>query len=253
MKKLVSMALINFKEAAREKLFWGALFFFFLYLGFCIFLAVLSVGHFEKILRNWGLLGVELSALILIVFSFVFSFYRDASSRIKEIYLVNCGPKVYLSGKIAGFIMAAFVYLILSGAFFSGVLIWFKAFSWPVMAALYLMFLKIALMVIAVSFFCSIFSSAAIAILSSISLYFICALAPSALNIISVYGSTWMKDIAFTIYYLIPDLDKLDIRYLAAWGQWPSGGYLMGTTLYVLSYGAFLWLANILIFSQKEN
>ncbi|MBI4846613.1 MAG: hypothetical protein HY810_09145, partial [Candidatus Omnitrophica bacterium] len=100
MKQLAAIIFLNFKEAVRNKFFIGVVFFFFFYLLFCILLGNLSAGHTDKVLRNTGLVGIELTSIILVMFCFNFSFYNDKNSRILEVYLSNFTRKTYISGKI---------------------------------------------------------------------------------------------------------------------------------------------------------
>jgi len=139
MRKLISVAILNFKEAIRDKFFWGIVFFFIFYLLFCIFLSKLSVGHSDKVLRNAGLIGIELSAVTLIVFAFTLSFYRDKNSRMTQIYLSNFSRPVYMSGKILGFIALALAYLLLAALLYASLLYFFFAFG----AALQFIYLRV--------------------------------------------------------------------------------------------------------------
>ncbi|MCF7907599.1 MAG: hypothetical protein K9L86_01820 [Candidatus Omnitrophica bacterium] len=252
MKKFLSVAFLNFKEAVRDKFFLGVVFFFIFYLLFCIFLGKLSVGHVDRVLRDAGLVGIELTAIILIIFSFTFSFFREKENRIFEVYLSNFSPSVCLGGKIFGYILLSGLYLILSGLGFACLLYLNKAFNWAVLVALYPIFLKIVVVIFFASLFSTLFSSATTSLLSLLFVYTAAELLPSALAIVKAYGSQIQKVMMKGIYLFLPNMDKLDIKSLAVYGKLPSLTNLLGVSLYIGVYCLFLWLINLFIFHKKE-
>ena len=252
MKKFFSVAFLNFKEAVRDKFFLGVVFFFVFYLLFCIFLGKLSVGHVDKVLRDAGLVGIELTAIILIIFSFSFSFFREKENRILEVYLSNFRPSVCIGGKIFGYVLLVALYLLLSGLGFAYLLYLNKAFNWPVLVALYPVFLKLVVVIFFSSLFSTLFSSATTSLLSLLFVYLSAELIPSALAIVQAYGSQIQKVMIKGIYLFLPNMDKLDIKSLAVYGKLPALSNFLGISLHIGVYCLFLWLINLFIFHKKE-
>lgn len=252
MRKILAVAWLNFKQTIREKLFFGAIFFFIFFLALCILLGKLSVGESEKVLRNAGLAGIELTALILVIFSLTFSFYKEKDSRILEIYLSNFSRSAYLSGKFGGYLLTCLFYLILSGMGYIFLLFFYNAFTFQPIVGLYPLFLKLSIVIGFCLVFCCLFSSPLIALLSSLFLYFASEMAYPALKII-ILGANRFKIALFKcLYYLLPNMDKLDIKSLVVYGQLPPLSFFLLISLYALIYILFLWLTAQFIFIRKE-
>jgi ABC-type Na+ efflux pump permease subunit len=203
------------------------------------------------VMRDWGLLGVELSSVILIFTGFIFSFYREKNSRIQEVYFTNMSRSAYISGKILAFVVISFFYLVLSAVALSSALFYFKAFHLAVLLAFYPLFLKLIILSGIVCLTCYVFTSASVALFISFCIYFLCMFAPSTFNIVNAFGEPLQKAIIGTIYFVLPNMDKLDIRYLAAWGNYPSFRFVVDITIYAGVYFVFLWLVNIYLFRRK--
>jgi len=252
LKKVYSIALLNFRIVIKDKIFIGIVFSFLFYLLICIFLSRLSVGYTEKVLKDFGLLGIELTGLILIIFSYIFHFYREKDTQILRVYLSNFSKPVYLTGKILGYFFVTFLYILFSIITLEIILFFYHIFDSALLVMVISFLLKMFIMVTVVSLFSSLFSSPLLALLSTVFLYAAAHLAPSALRIVSFYGSFWQKILVKCIYHLLPNLDKLDIRYLVVWGNYPSLEYIGKITVYSSVYIIFLWLLGICIFEKKE-
>jgi hypothetical protein len=252
MKKFFSISFLNFLETAKDKFFFGIIFFFIFYLAFCIFLGKLSVGHADKVLRDAGLAGIELSAIILIVFSFVLNFFREKENRILEVYLSNVSRSTCISGKIAGYILLSFFYLCFSALGFGAALWLYNSFTKAVFLAVYFIFLKTAIIIGFAALFSCLFSSAVLALLCTLFVYIGSEMLPSAVSIIEAYGNNVQKIFVKALYLFLPNMDKIDIKALAVYGKFPTWEQISWITFYCLLYTLFLWLINLFIFRRKE-
>ncbi|MBU4305093.1 MAG: hypothetical protein KJ893_05695 [Candidatus Omnitrophica bacterium] len=252
MKKIISIARLTFKEAGRDKFFSGVVFFFMFYLLFCVLLGKLSPGHTEQIMRSAGLTGVELSAVILIIFSVTLSFFRDKDTRIIEVYLSCFERRAYLGGKILGYFALSGLYLFFSGLGLGLILFVYKAFTAAVLAALYPLFLKLGIIVCVAALFSSLSSTPTTALLCSM---FFCAAAelmPAALKIVRTQAVTWQRNIVETAAVFLPKMEQFDLKPLAAYGEFPSAAYFLWSSAYALTFIVLLWVINIYIFGKKE-
>lgn len=252
MRRLFSIAFLNFKEATRDKFFLGVGFFFVFYLSVCVLLGKLSPGHADKVLRNAGLVGIEFTTLVLIIFSFIFSFFREKDTRILEVYLSSVGRGTYISGKLLGYFLIALFYIFFSGAAYAGILFIYGCFDKAVLAGLYTLFLKVSVIICISSVFSSLFSSPTMALLSSVFLYVASETSAAALTIVTQYGKFIQRFFVEVMYYLLPNMDKIDIKAQVVHGRVPGVDYFLWITFYVLVYNLFLWLINLYIFRKKE-
>ncbi|MFH1339351.1 MAG: hypothetical protein ABIH40_05870 [Candidatus Omnitrophota bacterium] len=252
MRKIASVALLNFKQAIRDRIFLGVIFFFVFFLAFCALLGKLSPGETGKVLRNAGLAGIELSALILVVFSLTFSFYREKDSRMLEIYLSNFSRTAYISGKLGGYLLISVFYLALSAIGYILLLCFYGAFLWQPIIGLYPLFLKLSIIVGFCLVFSCLFSSPVIALLSSLSLYFASETAYPALKVIGLEAGEVKVFLFKCLYYLLPNMNKLDIKSLAIYGRLPELSFFLLISLYSFGYILFLWLIARFIFTRRE-
>lgn len=252
MRKILAVAFLNFRQEIREKLFFGVVFFFIFFLSLCVLLGKLSVGESEKVLRNAGLVGIEITALILVIFSLTFSFYREKDSRILEIYLSNFSRSSYISGKLGGYLLICLFYLALSGFGYILLLFFYNAFVFQPIAGLYPLFLKLSIIIGFCLVFCCLFSSPLIALLSSLFLYLASETASPALKIITLGANKVQIALFKCLYYLLPNMDKLDIKSLVVYGKLPPVSFFLLISLYTLIYILFLWLIARFIFLRKE-
>lgn len=249
---MFSILRLNFKQALRDKFFLGAAFFFFFYLVFCLLLESLSPGESEKVLRNAGLSGIELTAVFLSVFSFTFSFHREKETRILEVYLTDFSRASYMTGKLLGYLLAALLYIIFCAAGYGAILIARGAFHPACIVALYPVFLKTALVIGWTSVFSCLFEPWMVSLLCSFSVYIAVELLPAALKIISTYGGAFEKSLIQVLRAFLPAFDILDIKAASVYGQLPPGRFFLLVSLYAVIYGLFLWTINLFIFRKKE-
>ncbi len=252
MKKLISIAFLNFKQAIRDKFFIGVILFFIFYLSFCLLLGELSPGHEHNVLRNIGLVGIELTTVILIIFSFTVSFFKEKDTGLLELYLANYSRLIYISGKILGYLFIALFYLMFSALAYLFILNLYAASHIALFVAIYPLFLKIAIIICFTCLFSCLSSTATIALLCSLFLYAGSELMPVALEIVKNQNHLGQERMLKIIYALLPNMDKLDIKYLAVYGELPSLEYFFWITLYTFIYTLFLSLITVFIFQKKE-
>lgn len=252
MREVFAVARLNFKQGIREKLFYGVIFFFAAFLSFCVFLGKLSIGESEKVLRSAGLAGIELSGLILVIFSLIFSFYRERDSRILEIYLTNFSRRRYISGKLIGYLLILLIYLVLAASGYAFILLLHQAFAWQIIAGIYFLFLKLSVVIGLALIFSCLFSSPVLAILCSFFSYFTAEAASSALKIILLQGNPFQIMVFKGFYYCLPNMDKLDIKALAAHGKLPDLRFFLLGSVYAYAYLICLCLVARYIFLRKE-
>jgi hypothetical protein len=251
--RFIPFVLLNFFEGVREKIFWGVVFFFLFLLGLSFFLSMLSVGESTRVLRGAGLSAMELGGIVLLVFSFTSGFYRDKSGRILDVYL-SCVPRyVYTASKVCAYLLIAFFYLVFAGVFWVGILAANGAFFWQFWAGLFSIFLKLSIVILLNLVFCCLFSSPVLALLSTLFLYACGEIVSEAARLSTVYvKGQFSSTLLSVLKYILPNLDKLDLKSQLLYAQVPPAGYLGLISLYTLLYCLFLWLLGTWIFSKKK-
>lgn len=252
MRKILSLSVLGLKQVRRQKLFVAMVFFFILYLGFCLFLGKLSVAHADKVLRDTGLMGIEISLVILSIFGLSLDFARERSTHTLDIYLLHLGRSAYLATKMLSYILASCLYLVISGLALSIFLLLYRSFTPAIFGALYSLLLKITLVIAFTSLFAVIFSSPLLAMSAALFIYIGAELLPSAWEIMSRTPNVYERGVIYTIYAIFPNFSRLDFRYLAVWGNFPSGTQIVQVTIYTLAYLVCVYLLNTIVLGKKE-
>jgi len=252
MRKIISFTVLNFLQGTREKIFWLVSFFFVFILGVTFFIGLLSVGETVPVLRSAGLSGIEVSAIMLVVFSLIFNFYREKDSRLTEFLLSHFSRPAYIAGKLCGYLLIGLFYIILAGLGWSLVLVLNNAFSFSIIPALFALYLKVSIITAVALAFSCLFSSYTMAFFSTFFVYIASEVSRDALKIISYSQHSSLKPFFKGLYYLLPNMDKLDIKSAVAFNSLPQPGYFAWIGLYAFIYVLLLWSLATYIFLKKE-
>lgn len=251
MKKIFFLTLLNFKVALKEKTFWviGLLLLFLM--SFSFFLGQLTLGEKGMILKAAGLSVIELTALLLIIFGFIFNFYKEKETRLQEVYLSHFSSLTYLGAKLAGYILVCFFYILIAFVFLTLVLR--GSFDLYLLSGVYGIFLKLSIFSGLALLFSAVFNYP---LLSAGLLFFTYIGAELA------YGAYRFAEFAETalggfflrgVYYLLPNADKLDFKYLAIHSQAVEPSVYLFVFAYTVIYILFCFFLANLFFSIKEH
>jgi hypothetical protein len=253
MSSVLSLLLINIKQGVREKTFWGVAFFFLFLLVFSLFLGELSIGEKEVALRNISLSAIEISCLFLVVLGIVNNFYREKETRLKEVYLSYFPQTSYLAGKLLGYLVICFTYICMASFLSSIVLVVNNAFLWQYFWGSFGIFLKISLFCGICLLFSCIFEYPLLATIATVFAYVSSEFSLSALKIVAVSNNALMKTAMKALYHVLPNTDKIDLKYQAIYGQNMSASFAGYIALYVLMYILFSFALSVLVFVNKEH
>jgi Cu-processing system permease protein len=252
MRKVISFTILNFLQGTREKLFWLVIFFFVFILGVTFFMGLLSVGESTPVLRSSGITGIEISAVMLLVSSLVFNFYREKDSRLTEFLLSHFSRPAYISGKLCGYLLIGLFYITLAGLGWSLVLVLNGAFSFQVIPALFVLYLKTSIITALALVLSCLFGSYTMAFFSTLFVYIASEVSRDALKIVASSQIAWLKPVFKGIYYLLPNMDKLDIKSAMVFDNPLARGYFGWVGLYAFIYILLLWALATYIFLRKE-
>ncbi|MCX7927898.1 MAG: hypothetical protein N2606_07185 [Candidatus Omnitrophica bacterium] len=252
MKKIIGLVLLNVIQGVREKIFWLAVGFFIFLLALSFFMGILSVGETAQVLRCAGLSGIELSCILLVVSSMLFGIYREREGRLTEFLLSHFSRINYISGKFLGYIMIAGCYILLCAIGWFIILIFEQAFHISVIMALVALYSKIILVIGWGLVFSMIFSSSTIALFATLFIYLASEVAYETVRIMMLSKQTFITVIIKGIYYLLPAMDKIDLKTQATFGNSVPLSFLWWLFIYTALYGVFLWCMAVYLFLKKE-
>ena len=201
-------------------------------MGFNFILASLSGIEPEKILRDFGLAGVELSGLVAIIFFLVNSFYRDRQTKMLELFLSRSTREEFFLGKFLGYGLTIIFFIIISASSLCLVLFFKQALNSAILPAVWFTFLKLLIIISVVFLFSLLLSSPLLAAALGLGVYLCGSTSKAALEIIRMQTPPSQFQItAMKIYqFILPQLDKLEIKLAASYGRLPELSYLFQPT-----------------------
>lgn len=248
MKKSLSIAAITFLQGLRNQTFRVVGLMFVALLGLAYILRVLSIGHKDLMLRSFGLSAMEISGLLLIIFGCVSGFYRERETRLRSIYLTYVSVFDHTLGKLVGNILLIAVFLFLLSLAGSGVLWHESAWHPSVIYGVYSIFLKLSIICGFCSLFASLFTSSVFASLTTVLVYVSAEFSHYPLMLLQKSGAGMSYSISRIVYHLLPNFDKIDLKYAATHADQVNASQLFQLSAYTLFY-----LALIFIFSWKAS
>ncbi len=252
MRKSFSIASITLTQGIRNNTFWIAALLFFSLILVSFFLKVLAIGHKAVMLRNFGLSAMEISALVLVVYGFVFSLFRDKENRIQSVYLTYVPSSSYLSGKLFGHSILVFIYLSIASILCSALLIYENAFNWIFFFGVYSIYLKLSIVCSFCLLFASLFSSPVFASLMSFFTYLASELSAYPLLLMKTSSNALILGFYRVLYHLLPNFDKIDLKYQSIWDQTIPYSYLVESSVYALVYSYLVYRLSLFFFANRE-
>jgi ABC-type transport system involved in multi-copper enzyme maturation permease subunit len=131
-----------------------------------------------------------------------------------------------------------------SGAFDSGV-------NWEIGKAIFLIFVELML-ITAVAVFFSTFSTPTLSAMFTLGVYLIGRFSSDLVALSERSENVMLKYVTLVLHYLLPNLEKFNVRGLVVHWVPISNSYMIWSTLYGLGYILFLMAAAVFIFQRRE-
>lgn len=160
MSRLLAIALNTFREAVRDRILYGIVFFAIAFLLFSLVLGALSLNQEQRVLVDVGIAGISIFSVVIAVFLGVSLLFKEIEK--KTLYTVLPKPVrrwEFIVGKFLGLVATLFVQVALMGTVLA-CLLWVEdvRVGAHVYGSLLLVFLEVTL-VSAVALFFSSFST----------------------------------------------------------------------------------------------
>ncbi len=252
MKKIFRISTFIFKQGIKEKVFVGLLFFFIFMLAVCIFLGKISAGEEIRILRNAGVTGIEFCGLLVVLFFVSQNFYQQKYTKMLDLFIVKFDKKNSLCGYFLGYLFIVFFFILFAYLLFIPICLFFKAFYPGIILGGVFTFFKLSITLGFCLLFLCFFESPLISFLSTLFLYISSEAAYSALKVVLIEGSVFQKVMVKIIYRILPNMDKLNVKDLICYGQYPSGNFFVCAFIYSFVYMLFLFFISLAVFKKKE-
>jgi ABC-type transport system involved in multi-copper enzyme maturation permease subunit len=267
--KLWPIAFITFKEGIRNRALYGITLFALLLFGATALVATMVPREVGKVSVDMALSTISFSGLLIVLFVGINLMAKDLDKR--TIYTVLSRPisrSQYIVGKFLGMILLIVVTMgILSVLALGAIALlkfsiaaYFTRFSWPLIFLSIFFQILMLILLSAVTFLFSAFTSTSfITLVLTIITYII----GQSLSGVKALVESPARELGFTVspvtmkmvqvaYYLFPNLSLFDIKLQAAHAITVSLPFVLWTILYGLVYIIISITLAALIFSKKE-
>jgi ABC-type transport system involved in multi-copper enzyme maturation permease subunit len=222
-RRIGALAGNTFREAVRNKLLYNLLLFAVLMIASSVIIADLHLGHAERIYLDFGLSAIALFGTLIAIFVGINLVYREIS--LKTVYTLLAKPVhrwEFLLGKYAGLVALLFVEIAIMGGCF-----------------LVLLILQDA----------EVTSS----IVLAIGMIWIIGHLLADLRAFGEHSEiASLQRLTEVLYWTLPNLDRVDIKSLAAAGHPLESAQLAVSALYAAGYSTMLLLASVVLFRRRD-
>ena len=252
--RVLTIAKNSFQEVIRDRILY--------FIGFFVLLLILAqriipqiaAGTDEKILLDFGIGAITILTVIIAIFVGTALINKEIEKRTLLMLIPKPISKAELIvGKHLGLWTVLAITISIMMVIYLGML-QVSGISYPtlalVIAAIYLL-IELAL-IIAVAIAFGVFTSSILATLLSFGVYLMGHFSKDLVELGKLSKNSSIESLTTSLYLILPDLSRLDLKNEAVYGLLPSNGELLAHALYGVLYTILLLVVAVTIFSQKE-
>jgi len=242
----------TFRETVRERVLYNLVFFAILMTLSGLLLGQLSVRQDEKIIKDLGLAAMDGFGTLIAIFVGVGLVSKEIDRR--SLFPLLAKPVrrgEFLLGKFAGLAFTLLVNVsVMAAGLYATLVLTGRRPDASLLAAVYTIFLGLCLTV-AVALLFSVFTSAALATVCTVSLVIAGRFADvlQHLDEVAPGAPAWLVR---TIYYAIPNFHLLDVKDHVVYGDPVGLRTLLALTAYVVVYMAVVLGVALFAFERRE-
>lgn len=248
------VVLVTFREAVRNRVLYLLLFFGVIIVLLSRIAGLLTVGDEMKVIQDLGLTVVVLLDVLVAVFVGIELVYKELERR--TLYLILTKPisrERFLLGKYLGLVLTLLVihtFMSVLLYVYIGLLGHWNPRLWT---ALYATFLEV-LVITGVATMFSAWSTPIISGVLTLSVWVIGRGSRSLLALADILEkrSPVLASMVEAVYYVIPNLDRLNLQAYAVHGVVLPTGYVVGITFSALVYTAIMLVVAVLLFQRRD-
>jgi ABC-type transport system involved in multi-copper enzyme maturation permease subunit len=250
--RLGAVAANTFRETVRERVLYNLVFFAVLMTLAGLLLGQLSIRQDEKILKDIGLAAMDLFGTLIAIFIGVGLVSKEIERR--SLYPLLAKPLTrgeFYMGKFAGLVFTLLVNLaVMTGGLLLTLLATGRRADPHLLAAIYPIFLGLAL-VVAFAMLFSTLTSSALASVFTVGVVVAGRFTDVVRNMREVAPGvpSWLVQ---ALYLALPNFRNFDFKDRVAYGDPVSGGVLAGVTVYAAVYVAVVLVLGLVSFRSRD-
>lgn len=253
--KIRAIALNTLRESMRGKILFSTLFFALLVVAISALFSSVTIGDHVKIIKDFGLFALSFFTVLYAVISGGTLLYKELEKKtIYNILSKSVSRSDFIFGKFLGMLATALVLMLLMGL---ALVTFCFILQGKLDPALLQAFPYIALQVTVVCGLTIFFSTITVTPVLSGAFAFLAFFIGRSANYLMVFLEShrppFVPKVLFElIYWILPQLDRIDISNQAVYGHLVDPSLLLFSTLYALGYSMIVLLLSVLIFSRRE-
>lgn len=243
----------TFHEVIRDRLLYGIGIIAVLVTAASFFMATISLGQNARILQNIGLATIHLFTLFIVVFVVTNSMNKDIERR--ALYFLFPKPisrTQYVLGKYLGVVLVLLTTLaVLGGLFTIGTLFADRSIFPAAIINLTYSFLELSL-VSGLALLFAVFTAPLNAALYTVGFFIIGHSLTTMRTFVDQSGNWLGQKLMAVIYYLLPNLEKFDVRSATLYGVHIPASHVWWTLFYWALYLAIVLYMAVLVMRKRE-
>lgn len=246
-----AIALNTFREAIRDRILYLLMAFALVLIVVSRLLSLLTVGDEEKIIKDVGLSAISLFGVLTAVFVGVSLVFKEIERRTVYTLLANPVRRwQFVTGKFLGLLAVLAMNVALMSAALFGVL-WLRGEQpWPLVAAVALILVELAV----IASFALLFSSITNPILAALMTFatYVMGHLSWSLMLLKEKLSGAGAVLCDVVYWLTPNLERLNIKAEAVHGISLASGRVAFALIYGLAYALVVLVVACIAFERKD-
>jgi ABC-type transport system involved in multi-copper enzyme maturation permease subunit len=252
MKKIWVIATLTMREAIRDRILYLLLFFAIILIIASSIISKLTVGDEIKIIKDFGLTSISFFGVLISIFLGIGLLYKEIDK--KTIYVIVSKPIErfqFIIGKFIGLLLVLFANWLFMSIIFLLLTVAKKAWDPNLIWALIAIYLEFIL-ITAIAILFSSFSTPILSSIFSLCLYFTGHFIEGLKMMAKKMESAVPKAIVMVLYYLVPNLERFNLRGVVVHGDSLGNFQLLNSSIYAIIYASALLLLAIAIFQRRN-
>jgi len=254
MKRILAIARNTFRETLRDRILWSALVVVLALIAFSLFVGSVSLGQDTRMIIDFGLAAIYILQIFVAIFIGSMLIFKEVER--KTFYLLIPKPiyrEEIIIGKCLGLTLTTLVVTSLSALALCGILFIndIHTFYVPILFAILLSLLE-SVILIMVSILFSGLTSPILSAVYTVAFFLIGHSGAILRELIAKQTEAFATYSLQAAYYLLPNLEKLNIRNEVVHGAMPDVSAMFITVLYGATYAVFLFMLTRAMFAKKE-
>ncbi len=253
MSGLSALVLNGFRESRRNRVTLVIFLFAFVMIFSATFALELTVATFDRVMTDLGLGVMALITSFLAIFLATGLIPREIERR--TIFMVVSKPisrSMFVVGRFLGNMLTLYAVLaMMTVLFFAQLELGHSSVSQPHVTAVIGLAFEL-LVISAFSFLFASMSSQFVASVISVGLYFLGHLSSDLYQMASRSKSEVMGAVAKAAYYVLPNLDRLDYRPRATYGEVTAWSELGLSAAHAVGYSIVMLVIACLVFERRD-